>query len=152
MPSKKRFLPPPQITRWNYWLYAPPRRPYELQPTLQRNGEYPEEDPWVDLAPGEGAPDQYTKARFKSGLDASPYEALYDLAWDNKLWEQYAPAQEVLKQLAPEDRAKIIELKKARWPERSKRPQRQTKTWSKLFRDIAGDIAVFEKLCDVPLQ
>lgn len=152
MPGNSRFFPPPGITRFNYWILVPPRRPHELQPTLQRLGEYPEdEDKWTDLPPGEGALERHIKKGFHADLKNSPYQALYDFALDYKEWRNYPPAQEVLGQLTPEERGTILQLDKTAWPPRSKQPEGQLMhTWSLLLKDIAGDLDKFEDAIDNP--
>lgn len=151
MPKDERFLPP-QITRYDYWRFFPPRSSHQLAPTFQRLGECPELGPWTDLPPGEGALDRHTKAKFLSDLNESPYQALYDLVLDNKLWKGLSAAQEVLKCLSVEEQATIARLHKDAWPERSKRPERRKKTWKTLFKDIASDIRRFEGFCKEPPQ
>jgi hypothetical protein len=69
---------------------------------------------------------------------------------DDKEWRSNETAQEVLRQLSPQQRVAIHRLDRTRWPERSKRPARIKRTWKTLMKDIAHDQDVFERFCETP--
>ena len=171
MQERERFLPR-KITRFNYWTFeiASPKPQYELMPTVQRLGEFPEEH-WIDR-PGHTAAHRHNQQTFHLMLNATPdiwaekvfpvqhveladipNQPLFALEYyveNDKEWAQDPEAQQVLKQFLPEQRKAIRRMDTATWPTRSKRLARITRTWENLFCEIACDVDTFERFCDVP--
>ena len=149
MSTQKRDLPPRNIHRFNYWEFFHPnglkviallkqhiRDQFNLLCNASPSLWNKEVRPWL-----------------QKDVSTIRNRALYALKYyveHDKEWSSDKTAQAVLKKLSLRQKASILRHFRTIWPERSKRPARLKRTWKELFKQIADDQVIFERLCETP--
>ena len=146
-----RPFPRKRVSRFTYWRYFPPQRIVwdPSPPALELNRQEfhllltATREEWNSaVLPVHHL--QYDE------VENRPLYALTGYVECDKEWTQNPEAQQVRRDLSPQQREEIDRLSRATWPERSKRPERIKGTWHELCRTIARDQETFARFCETP--